>query len=91
MFCAGYGQEVVGDACKGDSGKELMMFKIGLRLTCANNLSLYSGGPLVAPFRSRWVLLGVVSWGEGCGRNGKYGFYTKLINYLEWIHAIIKL
>jgi secreted trypsin-like serine protease len=68
MFCAGYGKEVLGDACKGDSG-----------------------GPFVVPYKSRWIMLGVVSWGEGCGRNGKFGFYTKINNYLDWINAIIKL
>ncbi|XP_054161949.1 uncharacterized protein LOC128959934 [Oppia nitens] len=68
MFCAGYGKEVLGDACKGDSG-----------------------GPYVVPWKSRWLMLGVVSWGEGCGRSGKFGFYTKVNNYLDWINAIIKL
>lgn len=68
MFCAGYTQEIVGDACKGDSG-----------------------GPFVAVHEDRWYLLGIVSWGEGCGRSGKYGFYTKVINYLDWIKTFIIL
>ncbi|KAI1303134.1 Coagulation factor X [Halotydeus destructor] len=68
MFCAGYAQEIVGDACKGDSG-----------------------GPFVGNHDDRWYLLGVVSWGEGCGRSGKYGFYTKVNNYVDWMRAFIKL
>lgn len=68
MFCAGYAQEIVGDACKGDSG-----------------------GPFVSTLNDRWYLLGVVSWGEGCGRAGKYGFYTRVYNYHDWIRAFIKL
>lgn len=68
MFCAGYAQEIVGDACKGDSG-----------------------GPFVGQMDDKWYLLGIVSWGEGCGRAGKYGFYTKVTNYADWIRAFIKL
>jgi len=71
MFCAGYAQEIVGDACKGDSGGPFV-----------------SKGP---PENERWIILGVVSWGEGCGRQGKYGFYTKIHNYYDWIHAFINL
>ncbi|XP_074603910.1 uncharacterized protein LOC141857319 isoform X2 [Brevipalpus obovatus] len=66
MFCAGYAQEVIGDACKGDSG-----------------------GPFVGQSNDRWYLLGIVSWGEGCGRAGKYGFYTKVSNYIDWLNSVI--
>uniref|UniRef100_A0A8C8ZLV4 Complement C1r n=1 Tax=Prolemur simus TaxID=1328070 RepID=A0A8C8ZLV4_PROSS len=31
----------------------------------------------------RWVATGIVSWGIGCSRG--YGFYTKLLNYVDWI------
>lgn len=68
MFCAGYGKEIVGDACKGDSG-----------------------GPFAVQFDSRWILLGIVSWGEGCGRPEKYGYYTKVNNYNNWIRKMIRL
>lgn len=67
MFCAGYAQEIVGDACHGDSG-----------------------GPFIMRHENKWYLVGIVSWGEGCGQAGKYGFYTKVSNYLPWIKGIIK-
>ncbi|OTF71496.1 Group 3 mite allergen-like protein (serine protease) [Euroglyphus maynei] len=47
-----------------------------------------SGGPLVVEFHSRWTLLGIVSWGEGCGRPEKYGYYTKVNNYDNWIRRL---
>ncbi|KAM3930965.1 vitamin K-dependent protein C [Leptodactylus fuscus] len=45
-----------------------------------------SGGPMVTHFGDTWFLVGLVSWGEGCGRLDNYGIYTKVNNYLQWIH-----
>ncbi|XP_048360465.1 complement C1r subcomponent [Sphaerodactylus townsendi] len=35
----------------------------------------------------RWVATGIVSWGLECGKG--YGFYTKVVNYLDWIKGIV--
>ncbi|XP_014716795.1 prothrombin [Equus asinus] len=50
-----------------------------------------SGGPFVMknPFNNRWYQIGVVSWGEGCDRNGKYGFYTHVFRLKKWIQKVI--
>ena len=32
-----------------------------------------------------YSLVGVVSWGFGCGIPGYYGVYAKVANYLNWI------
>uniref|UniRef100_A0AAY4DI67 Zmp:0000001329 n=1 Tax=Denticeps clupeoides TaxID=299321 RepID=A0AAY4DI67_9TELE len=48
-----------------------------------------SGGPFVANFRGTWFLTGVISWGEKCAEQGKYGVYTRLGNYLQWIEETI--
>ncbi|KAG9349643.1 hypothetical protein JZ751_028091 [Albula glossodonta] len=45
-----------------------------------------SGGPLVTKYKNTWFLLGIVSWGKGCARPGNYGIYTRVSNYLDWIH-----
>ncbi|XP_061572212.1 coagulation factor VII [Cololabis saira] len=45
-----------------------------------------SGGPLVTQYKSTTFLLGIVSWGKGCSRPGNYGIYTRVSNYLDWIH-----
>ncbi|GCC35284.1 hypothetical protein chiPu_0013767 [Chiloscyllium punctatum] len=45
-----------------------------------------SGGPLVCPVDGRMILYGIISWGIGCGKPGLPGVYTKVTNYLDWIH-----
>ncbi|XP_061097082.1 vitamin K-dependent protein C [Conger conger] len=47
-----------------------------------------SGGPMVTRYRDTWFLIGLVSWGEGCGWRDKVGIYTKVSNYMEWIDSV---
>ncbi|KAJ8011447.1 hypothetical protein DPEC_G00058310 [Dallia pectoralis] len=47
-----------------------------------------SGGPMVTLYRNTWFLLGLVSWGEGCGVRTKLGIYTKVSNYIKWIDSV---
>ncbi|XP_034039967.1 LOW QUALITY PROTEIN: vitamin K-dependent protein C [Thalassophryne amazonica] len=47
-----------------------------------------SGGPMVTLYRDTWFLIGLVSWGEGCGMEDKFGIYTKVSNYNEWINRM---
>ncbi|XP_060097920.1 vitamin K-dependent protein C [Heteronotia binoei] len=49
-----------------------------------------SGGPMVTQFKNTWFLVGLVSWGEGCGKLDNFGIYTKVSPYLEWIDQQIK-
>lgn len=44
-----------------------------------------SGGPHVTSYRGTYFVTGIVSWGEGCARKGKYGVYTQVSKYIRWI------
>lgn len=44
-----------------------------------------SGGPLVCESDRHMTLVGIISWGIGCGQKDVPGVYTKVANYLDWI------
>ncbi|KAJ0396164.1 hypothetical protein ATCC90586_012237 [Pythium insidiosum] len=48
-----------------------------------------SGGPLVRVGDSEEdELIGVISWGEGCGKKGKPGVYARLSRVADWIQDV---
>lgn len=49
-----------------------------------------SGGPLVCKYSKTWYLTGITSWGEGCGRSGQPGVYTKVSEFRDWILETIE-
>ncbi|XP_064633163.1 serine protease 27-like isoform X2 [Lineus longissimus] len=49
-----------------------------------------SGGPLnCRKFGENWMVAGVVSWGDGCGKAEKPGVYTSVAAYSEWIKETV--
>jgi len=46
-----------------------------------------SGGPLVfsTDGGASWNQVGIVSWGAGCAEPNKYGVYTRVEKYSEWL------
>ena len=57
-------------------------YRQGLMDSCRGD----SGGPLVVPGGpTGWTQLGVVSWGYGCAEALRYGVYTRVSHYIDWI------
>ena len=56
--------------------------KVGGKDSCQGD----SGGPLVVRDGDEWVQVGVVSWGAGCAKPGKYGVYTSVGTFAEWVN-----
>lgn len=64
--------------CAGDEGKD----------SCQGD----SGGPLIVKNGlDKWALAGIVSWGDKCAEPGLYGVYTRVENFLGWIHGYVPI
>ncbi|XP_019626214.1 PREDICTED: uncharacterized protein LOC109471365 [Branchiostoma belcheri] len=49
-----------------------------------------SGGPFVVYDNGKWNLMGIVSWGDGCALRDKYGVYTRVHRFRDWLQEQIR-
>ena len=73
---------------KFEPGKMLCAGELGGSVdTCQGD----SGGPLACTdSNNRWTAVGVVSFGEGCGRAAKPGVYAKVQHYVKWVKGVMQ-
>jgi len=48
-----------------------------------------SGGPLTVEVSGKHVLIGDVSWGNGCGLEGQYGVYGDVAYFRTWVDSTV--
>jgi secreted trypsin-like serine protease len=60
-------------------------YKEGQIDSCAGD----SGGPLLVQKDSKWHVYGVTSFGDECGKEGKYGIYSRTSIYINWIKRVV--
>ena len=44
---------------------------------------------MVCKVNGTWLQAGVVSWRKGCTRPNRPGIYTRVTQYLDWIHQYV--
>ncbi|XP_013380026.1 tryptase alpha/beta-1 [Lingula anatina] len=49
-----------------------------------------SGGPFVCKQNGQWLLVGIVSFGNGCAQSGFPGVYTRTAAFVDWIRATVE-
>ncbi|XP_041706295.2 coagulation factor IX-like [Coregonus clupeaformis] len=76
--------------CKGSSAEQVsrFMFCAGYHSEQKDSCNGDSGGPHATRYRDTWFLTGIVSWGEECAKEGKYGIYTRVSRYFRWISNV---
>ncbi|XP_026186750.1 coagulation factor IXa [Mastacembelus armatus] len=79
--------------CKHSSSARItpVMFCAGYYNVAKDACQGDSGGPHANVIHDTWFLTGIVSWGEECAKDGKYGVYTRVSLYYQWINNVMGL
>ncbi|XP_069468876.1 coagulation factor IX [Ambystoma mexicanum] len=78
--------------------KRTSRFSVFVNMFCAGYADISkdscqgdSGGPLASKFNDAWFLTGIISWGEKCAEKDKYGVYTRVSRFTDWIKSTAQL
>ncbi|KAL7848526.1 hypothetical protein AOLI_G00232440 [Acnodon oligacanthus] len=74
--------------CKGSDKISRFMFCAGYSSIQKDSCQGDSGGPHATNYGGTWFLTGIISWGEECAKEGKFGVYTRVSRYMNWITNI---
>ncbi|XP_028837038.1 complement component 1, r subcomponent [Denticeps clupeoides] len=66
------------------------MFCAGFPEGGADSCQGDSGGAFVLKNGGQFWAAGIVSWGISCGEEGKYGVYTRVDKYTDWVQKTIE-
>ena len=85
MICGG---QTGKDSCQGDSGGPLIASGKVLKFCFLKILIIIwlNKTDNFLKVENKFILVGVTSWGIGCGLENYPGIYTKVSTYLEWIN-----
>uniref|UniRef100_A0A4W5RCM1 Coagulation factor IXa n=1 Tax=Hucho hucho TaxID=62062 RepID=A0A4W5RCM1_9TELE len=80
-------------SCKDSSSARITkyMFCAGYAHVAKDSCQGDSGGPHTNRYHDTWFLTGIVSWGEECAKDGKYGVYTRVSHYYRWIRHVMSV
>lgn len=82
-----------GEVCRASMGKDIdptSNICAGFAAGGVDSCQGASGGPLVVVDKAgRKYQVGITSWGEGCGQPNKYGVYTRVSAYADWIKNVV--
>ena len=78
--------------CKDSSSSRITryMFCAGYESEAKDSCQGDSGGPHTNRYHDTWFLTGIVSWGEECAKEGKYGVYTRVSHFYRWIRRVMR-
>ncbi|KAI4882168.1 hypothetical protein NFI96_021725 [Prochilodus magdalenae] len=74
--------------CKGSDKISRFMFCAGYSSVRKDSCQGDSGGPHATSYQGTWFLTGIISWGDECAKEGKFGIYTRVSRYMTWITNI---